>query len=622
MLLKTKIYLGFAVLALLLVVIGANGYRGVAHLHASSNAMKQISDIDTAVLQIDRDIQELQLRVGRYISSGGESASDQIIALNSRLTREVNETARHQSDPELRPIFDEMANRLPQYQEHFRSVVEDREFRANLVQNEIPAKSKAISSGIDDLRQLTNERDAFRVMLLQVESHFSQAEKQLLRYYLNPDSEHVNKAISNLDAAIVLLESLECSENEEQARTELVSEIKDYQRTGIRAVQATRNYLFLVNVLMAGEASEVAYYSDRLKELSGQRRSSIAREAAETASSVRNLTSTGTAIALIAALLIAVRLAMSVIVPIDSLTRTFETLAAGEHVSVIPECDRKDEIGSMAMAAGIFNEQNQKQKELLIASEKLAKDLKSKANELEVTNTELDSFAYIASHDLKSPLRGIRQLATWILEDCDGLLPEASGKHFQAIIARISRMELLLNDLLSFSRVGRTDHDAEAVSLNEQLHNVVSILDNPNAVRVTWKHDLPVVETYRFPLEQVFLNLISNAIKHNDKGAAGYVEVSCDINNNRAVFKVSDNGPGIAPEHHERVFRMYQRVADSQVDGSGMGLAIVKKQVERLGGQIAIQSESDCGATFIFDWPILSVHENGGKECQTTLQLC
>jgi len=123
-------------------------------------------------------------------------------------------------------------------------------------------------------------------------------------------------------------------------------------------------------------------------------------------------------------------------------------------------------------------------------------------------------------------------------------------------------------------------------------------------VIVRWVDDLASLNTLRSPLEQVLLNLIGNAIKHNDKGPGGLVEVSCVREQDRYRFSVRDNGPGIDAKHHERAFQMYQRVGDPNVDGSGMGLAIVKKQIEKLGGEVALYSKLGAGATFEFTWPI------------------
>jgi signal transduction histidine kinase len=164
-------------------------------------------------------------------------------------------------------------------------------------------------------------------------------------------------------------------------------------------------------------------------------------------------------------------------------------------------------------------------------------------------------------------------------------------------------MEMLLDDLLNYSRVGRTEVVPEDVDIAKLLQGIADVTDNPHGVSIRWPDNLPTFKTHRIPLEQVLMNLIGNAIKHNDKGSDGVVEILCERVGHAYHFRVKDNGPGIETQHHERVFQMYQRIGDNGVDGSGMGLAIVKKQVERVGGSIRVDCNHDLGVTFGFNWP-------------------
>lgn len=623
--LRSRIYIGFAIIASLLVVLGLIGHYGTRRLHVASNAMRDVSDVNAVVLEVDRDVQELQLRVGRYVTSGGVALQNEIITLNDHLVLLIEDTANDQTEPEMRDLFDRMSEHLPEYRKQFESVIKERQIRADLVQNQLPNQSLVIHNKLSRLKLMIEDDEQaneIRVSLLRCESMFSQAEKLLLRYYVAPDTTFVNLAIEHLEEAALSLKDIKSHDESETLRQDLIAELERYQRVGVRAVQATRSYLFLVNVVMAGEASEVTYYSDRLRELSKQRHDRLSAEAASMTANIRRITGTGITVALLLSLVIAGRLAMRIVQPIAAITHTFKRLAAGESVTSIPESNRDDEIGQMAMAAGVFNDQNRKQKLLLEESNRLADELAAKAEELKQINGDLDRFAYAASHDLKSPLRGIRQLASWIDEDHGHLLPEESLKHFRAIQTRIGRMELLLDDLLSFSRIGRTEDSAEMVNLSAMLQDIVEITDNPKEVSIQWNPDLPEFRTYRIPLEQVLLNLIGNAIKHNDKGRLGLVEVLCEQHKDFITFSIRDNGPGIEPQHHERVFRMYQRVGSPNVDGSGMGLAIVKKQVERLGGRIQLECNPDQGVTFRFEWPVLSPQKQTVETCPIAVPQC
>ncbi|MCA9057735.1 MAG: hypothetical protein KDA85_04525, partial [Planctomycetaceae bacterium] len=514
--LKARIYSGFAIKSVLLCGIGLIGFLGTSELYQSSNEMQHVSDINASVLGIDRDIQELQLHVGRYMASSQDAIRQEIVELNDRLFENISAMASQQTDPELREIFDKMAEHLPEYRNHFDSVVAERQIRVDLVHQQLPRQSAVIAARMAEIRQQLRSEDHdadIQLRLLRCESEFSQAEKLLLRYYVASDSAYLNQALTHMESAVAAIESEQLHPSTAQLRRSLAADLQEYERIGLRAVQATRGYLFLVNVLMAGEASEISYYSGRLRDLASQRRDEISAQVSQTARRVRQMTGLGIASAVAIAMLIAGRLAFAVLQPVSQMTSTFSQLAAGETMSAIPGTDRHDEIGDMARAAAVFSEQNQKQRDLLGRTEQLAEELTEKAGQLAATNAELDSFAYVASHDLKSPLRGIRQLSSWIEEDSGHLLPPESLRHFRTIQSRITKMELLLNDLLSFSRIGRANTEPEPVCLTSLLKNILDFTDNPDHVAVHFPRQLPVVHTVRIPLEQVLLNLIGNAIK-------------------------------------------------------------------------------------------------------------
>jgi signal transduction histidine kinase len=232
-----------------------------------------------------------------------------------------------------------------------------------------------------------------------------------------------------------------------------------------------------------------------------------------------------------------------------------------------------------------------------------AEALAQRARELERSNKELDDFAYVASHDLKAPLRDIDSLATWIEEDASEVLPEESGRHLATIRDRIGRMERLLDDLLRYSRAGRVFHQAEAFEIRAVIDEVLSVAAPPDGFELVVTGDAPQLRAPRVPLELALRNLVQNAIKHHH-GDRGRIEIAVAEEADRVSIAVSDDGPGIAPEFHERIFRMFQTLRPrDEVEGSGMGLAVVKKVVEAHGGVITVESALGSGTTFRFTWP-------------------
>lgn len=226
---------------------------------------------------------------------------------------------------------------------------------------------------------------------------------------------------------------------------------------------------------------------------------------------------------------------------------------------------------------------------------------------LEQANEELDHFAYVTSHDLKAPLRGMDNIAMWIEEDLgENLTPDIKTK-LDLMRGRIKRLEVLLKDILAFSRAGRQLSKPEILDLEKVVDDVIGWVGIPGTFKVTKQTEFPTFLTIRTVFEHIFLNLISNAIKHHDK-AVGNITLSCVEQDSYYAFLVEDDGPGIPPEYQEHVFQIFKKLQSrDEVEGSGIGLSIVKKMVESIGGKIWIEARSKSqGTAFHFTVPKIS----------------
>jgi PAS domain S-box-containing protein len=230
-------------------------------------------------------------------------------------------------------------------------------------------------------------------------------------------------------------------------------------------------------------------------------------------------------------------------------------------------------------------------------------DRKQAETALEERNKELDSFVHIVSHDLKAPLRAISNLSEWIEDDLEGQLPPENQQQLQLLRTRAKRMESMINNLLVYARTGRQAAPLETFNVAELLNEIIDSLAPPQSFFIRIEQPMPMLTTKRLFLSQVFANLISNAIKHRTS-VEGHLNISMIEQRDFYEFIVRDNGPGIAPENHAKVFEIFQALkAQDNGENTGIGLAIVKKIVEMEKGMIRLESSLGQGTAFFFTWP-------------------
>lgn len=246
-----------------------------------------------------------------------------------------------------------------------------------------------------------------------------------------------------------------------------------------------------------------------------------------------------------------------------------------------------------------ITEQKEAQAKVKQQKEQLAKY----AKDLERSNESLENFAYIVSHDLKAPLRAIHNLATWIEEDLGDTVDEEASEKFGLLKSRALRMNDLISGILNYSRVGRTKMTIGTVNTRDMLEEVIDTLSPPAGFEISIPTDLPEIQGEETRLQQVFQNLIGNAIKHHHR-AEGRVEVAYTTKEKSHLFSISDDGPGIAAESQEHIFEIFMTSDRKSSGSSGIGLALVKKIIEEFGGEIWIESEVGKGAKFFFTLPM------------------
>ena len=269
---------------------------------------------------------------------------------------------------------------------------------------------------------------------------------------------------------------------------------------------------------------------------------------------------------------------------IGSIRELAEQVVRGDYSVKVPDGE-SDNLGSLAT---LLN--------------RMTLTLQESFGALEKRNRELDQFAYVASHDLKAPLRGISSIVKWMEDELPGELSPQLRTYLDQLKGRAHRLEDLINGLLAYARAGRTVRPREEVDVTQLLHETAELVVPPS-FHLTLAPDLPTFATDRLSLQQVFTNLLSNAVKYHPR-PDGSVVVSSREQGSYYEFRVQDDGPGIAPEHHQKVFLLFQTLRDRHTaESTGIGLSIVKKIIDEQGGSIRIESQPGAGAAFIFTWP-------------------
>jgi len=228
-------------------------------------------------------------------------------------------------------------------------------------------------------------------------------------------------------------------------------------------------------------------------------------------------------------------------------------------------------------------------------------------------NKELKDFASIVSHDLKAPLRGIKSLATWILDDYSDKIGEQGNEQMHLLLDRVERMYNLIDGVLQYSRAGRTEEQIVQVNLDTFIPETIDMLVPPDNISITIEDKMPVIECAETHIMQLFQNLLSNAIKYMDK-PKGQIKIGCIEQDGFWKFSITDNGPGIEEKHFEKIFKMFQALQVNEgIESTGVGLTVTKKIVEIYGGNIWVESEVGKGSTFFFTLPKQDVGANNEK---------
>lgn len=624
-----RISLGFLVVLVLHVCIAILGHIGLAKASRDAATQSRLQEDAILIVENDAAVVELQRDVLLFTYTDHPSIADRVRTTQADLLKGLKRASRKNLAPEEIEALKSMRAVLKDYGDHFETFLIDRGKRSQLRRDVLDPLGSELASTLRETLEKTQSREDYPATM---KAGLALASGLALRdaandYLRDPAAGPVRRFKTEqkrFDRALTELLSTSLPDADLRRIGNVRESLPAYESAFLQIVQATRSYLHLVNVVLAGNALEFQTLSTTFKQHGIAAIEDLSRKMAEDQQRFQSWSNIVSILTILLGMFFAWLIGQSVSKPILEMTGTLSSLAKGK-AALIPGITRKDEIGEMARAAEVFKERNQETLDLLDHSRELTEmharanqRLESVVEELSRSNDELDSFAYLASHDLKAPLRAISHLATWIEEDSAEHLPDESKDHLKTLRGRVFRLEALLDGLLQFSRAAREKYNVEEVDVQELIRNVVEFCDPPSGFTVSISGDDPTVQSYRPPLQQIILNLVGNAIKHHDR-STGVVDIQVRERPGELEIVVTDDGPGIPEQFHERVFKMFQTLKPrDEKEASGIGLSIVQKIVEAVRGEIRIESTGERGTRFALIWPLSDNQTQGSVAIATS----
>lgn len=630
---RQKIIGSFAFLLSISLITTVFNIYGLEKFHHHFQQFQKESVDTNLMLKVDKNISDLQRYILAYSNTEKGFSSDQLRNIQKQLSKDIAQliATADAEDDVYRSQLEQLKKTTDSFSERIDSLEKERAFRDVLVNQVLLTSFDRIDIKLDELFLLTEKSGNYVIKksIWNIHNAVAKAESLSSRYFVKREFKLRRDVEALLSEAVSQLKRL-ATPLKSEGQFHIAQDIKALEETRTQftqAVQADRNYLFLVNVVIAGETAELNSVSETLKAAKLEKQSklvSATEQNIEWLQLVELLISlAGALVAVIIALLMATTLSKSLL----SITQTFSRLVSGENVAEIPGMERRDEIGKLAQAANIFRETNVKTQELLAHSERLADDLTQREKALELAvdraqeaNLAKSQFLANMSHELRTPMNAILGMLSLLKNTA---LNVRQTDYVTKTESAARSLLSLLNDILDISKAeaGKIDLDPIPFSLDTLIADLNTLLSaslGEKSIGLQFVVDENVPRYLRgdpYRLRQILINLGGNAIKFTEQGGVVIAitkELSSD--NNLLAFSVKDTGIGIARESQEKIFSSFTQAESSttrRFGGTGLGLAISQKLVELMGGELKLESELGKGSCFYFsiNLPVLTTDE-------------
>ncbi|MEW4565019.1 ATP-binding protein [Bremerella sp. JC770] len=611
---SAKISLGFSIVLVLHISIAVLSHYGMTKSQEDLNTYGQLHEEVDRFYEIDRAVAALQRNVLLFAFTGYEGPEQRAVELQDQLDRLLAEAARSEHLGDIQDIQSMQAH-LKAHREIFSAVEADRAKRRKLVNEDLQSHVEEFQHAMVALL----ENPASRPMAEEADAAFTAAQLNVLKFVNGPDSLHFREAKSQLTNTLEYLRHLKDSDDPHVQMSARLSmdAVDKYENAAIQMVQATRGYLHLVNVVLAGESVEFRRLAGDIRQEQIQHVSQLAVSMAADNNRFQAASNLFSVITIVLGIVAAWLIGRDVVPPLNAIADTFDGLAKGKKIEAIPALDRQDELGRLAMAAQIFKDKATETERLLKLAETSQQKLNSVNHELakqsalaekmaeDATAATVAKSEFLAnmSHEIRTPMTAILGFAETLTESAQD---EESQKAIETIQRNGNHLLAIINDILDLSKVESGKLTVERISacpytLVNEVISLVQVKADGAGLKLssTFRGQIPKsIDTDPTRLRQILINVLGNAIKFTEVGG---VALNTEIvkYRDRAImqFDIIDSGIGMSNEQISRLFQPFSQ-ADSSMTrrfgGTGLGLTISKRLAAMLGGDLVV-SHSQLG---------------------------